>query len=259
MGHYYPSFLAPLYSSQFFCPFLFSFHSLPSKMDKRQEECPDTPHRRLFIFRHCWISRSKPGETARALCDLSFCFSMLSFSLVPHVSQSSLSYLPPPAVTRPPVRFAHCKTAFFPFRMVFTEDLGNCSLTVRTTSASNAGPPDGFVRWAFNETPDDPMNFPSILFLPIPRSPPPFNARFWCPVAHASCSYASWPYAYTCTQSYQWQITCVIVYGITYDFAWHFVFHPSRSIGIFRPTVAFFPSRAIFPVHFPVYRVRCFW
>lgn len=45
--------------------------------------------------------------------------------------------------------------------MVFTEDLGNCSLTVRTTSASNAGPADGFVRRTFNETPGDGILVPS--------------------------------------------------------------------------------------------------
>lgn len=140
-----------------FLSFLFSFHSLPSKMDKRQEECLDTPHRRLFIFRHCWISRSKPGETARALRFIILFFDALFLSCC---SCLSVIFVIPATTGRYPSSgaFAQCKTAFFPFRMVFTEDLGNCSLAMRTTSASNAGPADGFVRWAFNETSGDPVN-----------------------------------------------------------------------------------------------------
>lgn len=97
-----------------FLSLLFSFHSLPSKMDKRQEEYLDTPHRRLFIFRHCWISRSKPGETARALRFIILFFDALFLSHS-SVSQSSLSYLPPPAVTRPPMRSRAVKPLFFRF------------------------------------------------------------------------------------------------------------------------------------------------
>lgn len=129
----------------FSVPFYFHFTHFPQKWINARKNA-STPRTGGSLFSGIVEFRVLNLGRPRALCDLSFCFSMLSFSLVPHVSQSSLSYLPPPAVTRPPVRFAHCKTAFFPFRMVFTEDLGNCSLTVRTTSASNAGPPDGFVR-----------------------------------------------------------------------------------------------------------------
>lgn len=171
-------------------------------MDKRQEECLDTPHRRLFIFRHCWISRSKPGETARALRFIILFFDALFLSCS---SCLSVVFVIPATTGRYPSSsaFVHCKTAFFPFRMVFTEDLGNCSLAVRTTSASNTGPADGFVRWAFNETPSDPIPLPSCScrFLPPLL---PFITRFWFAVVHVIYSYASLPYAYICTQIYQW-------------------------------------------------------
>lgn len=185
---------------------LFSFHSLPSKMDKRQEECLDTPHRRLFIFRHCWISRSKPRETARALWFIILFFDALFLSCS---SCLSVVFVIPATTGRYPSSsaFAHCKTAFFPFRMVFTEDLGNCSLAVRTTSASNTRPADEFVRWTFNENPGDPVNFPTILFLPISAfSPPllPFIARFWRPRSSCDLLLCCLPYAYTCRQVYQW-------------------------------------------------------
>lgn len=40
-----------------------------------------------------------------------------------------------------------------------------------------------------------------------------------------------------------------------HDFARHFDFHPSRGIAVFRLAVVFFPSRVIFPVHFPTVHV----
>lgn len=193
-----PSVFTP--SSLFFAIFLslFYFHFIhfPQKMDKRQEECLDTPHRRLFIFRHCWISRSKPGETARALRFIILFFDALFLSCS---SCLSVVFVIPATTGRYPSSnaSAHCKTTFFPFRMVFTEDLGNCSLAMRTTSVSNAGPADGFVRWAFNETPGNLVNSPTILFLPISRSSPSFYHSF---LARAICSYASLLYAYTCMQ-----------------------------------------------------------
>lgn len=133
---------------------LFSFHSLPSKMDKRQEECLDAPHRRLFIFRHCWISRFKPGEY-RARTAIYHSVFRRSLSCLSPVSRGRPRHTPAiTVITRPtPPSMRAPQNRFFSFHMVFTKDLGNCSLTVRTTSASNAGLADGFVRRAFNETP----------------------------------------------------------------------------------------------------------
>lgn len=143
--------------------------------------------------------------------------------------------------------------------MVFTEDLGNCSLAVRTTSASNAGPADGFVRRTFNETLGDGIPVPSCfcrlppfvsLFRPplsishrhhpLSSSPPFVSFRLWTsqlirsaltlarPVHTRDCESADGHVRYRDT-------------GFTRDFARRFVPRPSLGIGVFRPAVAFFP------------------
>lgn len=147
--------------------------------------------------------------------------------------------------------------------MVFTEDLGNCSFAVRTTSASNAGPVDGFVRRAFNETPGD--GIPSCR-LRLCRLPSP-STSFLSVVsgilvlaAHMIHSYAGLSYAYTRALVHQWSPAlsytrdiCVIFRGVLFPVL-------LSGIGIFRPS---FPPPSplfctIFPDHFPVYRARCF-
>lgn len=256
-GHHHPSFLPPLYSSQFFCPFYFHFTHFPQKWINARKNA-STPRTGGSLFSGIVEFRvSKPGETARALRFIILFFDALFLS---RSSCLSVVFVIPATTGRYPSSstFAHCKTAFFPFRMVFTEDLGNCSLAVRITSASNTGPADGFVRWAFNETPGDPAELPAILLLPI-FSFSSFYRPF--PVSRNSCGLLLCQLALRIHMyaSLSMADHVRIVHGITYDFARHFVFHPSCGIGVFRPTIAFFPSRVIFPVHFPVYCARCFW
>lgn len=117
-------------------------------MDKRQEECLDTPHTGGSLFSGIVESRVlNLGDRARARA-LRFIILFFDALFPSCTSCLSVVFVIPATTGRYPSSsaFAHCKTAFFPFRMVFTEDLGNCSLAVRTTSASNAGPADGFVR-----------------------------------------------------------------------------------------------------------------
>lgn len=188
-------------------------------MDKRQEECPDASHRRLFIFRHCWILRSKPRETARALRFIILFFDALSLFL----SLLSFMSLCRPCHTcqhRPlPVpRCAKRKTVLFLLCMVFTEDLGNCSLAVRTTTASNTGPVDGFVKRAFNETPGDGIPVAPCfcrLFSPLSR---PFVVRSGHRSTCDPCSYTSSLYAYKRVKVCQWSraLSCT---RYTRDFA----------------------------------------
>lgn len=163
--------------------------------------------------------------------------------------------------------------------MVFTEDLGNCSLTVRTTSASNAGPADGFVRRTFNETPGDgipvPSCFcrlspfvtlfryspcPSLSFFLSPSYFSPFCGRpFVDPAAHTIRSYSS-SLSLCIHATARVTVNGHVRYhdtGFTRDFARRFVSRPSLGIGVFWPVVAFFSCRAALPVHFPVFRARC--
>lgn len=146
---------------------------------------------------------------------------------------------------------------FFSFRMVFTEDLGNCSLAVRTTSASNAGPADGFVRRTFNETPGDGIPVPScscrlspllspssvpLVYFSSFLSPPAFvDIRLWTPQLMRFALMLARP-AHTRDCEPANGHVRHRDRGFTRDFARRFVSRPSHGIGVFRPVVAFFPS-----------------
>lgn len=181
MEHHYPSFLPPLYPSQFFCPLYFHFTHFPQKWINARKNAPTLrTGGSLFsgIVEFCALNLERP----RAHCDLSFCFSMLFPFFLSLLSFMSLCRPCHTCQHRPlPVpRCAKRKTVLFLLCMVFTEDLGNCSLAVRTTTASNTGPVDGFVKRAFNETPGDGI-LVAPCFCRLFSPPPPFVVRFWLP------------------------------------------------------------------------------
>lgn len=121
---------------------------------------------------------------------------------------------------------------------------------MRTTTASNAGPADGFVKRAFNETPGDGIPVAPCscrLFSPLSLS---FVVRFWPPQhMRSALMLARSMHTNVCKSAndhvrYRTRDISVILRSA-------FCF-PSFSRHRYFPTLAFFPSRAVFPVHFSV-------
>lgn len=120
-------------------------------MDKRQEEYLSTPHRRLFIFRHCWISRCEPGERDSARTAIYHSVFRDAFSPISHVSRPFL--VTPVRLSAIPILWyiTNCSLSFY---MILMERVYGrlFARSENNTCVSNAGVVDVFVKQAFNET-----------------------------------------------------------------------------------------------------------